>query len=243
MTPRVFLVRHGETTWAKSGRYTGSTEIELTPMGAAQVFSTANRLVGAGKLLDPSRLAHVFVSPRKRATRTFELLLSGAVERQNVTLTEDIAEWDYGDYEGLKAEEIIDLRKERRLDTKWDIWSDGCEGGESMKQVTERLDRLISQIREIQSPYMKGEKPVDVLLVRLFVSFLLWFSSLHASAEASLQIAHGLILRCFVKRWLGFPINFSLQMMMAPGGVAVLSYKHNNVDKPAFYVGMALPYE
>ncbi len=88
--------------------------------------------MGAGKLLDPSRLAHVFVSPRKRATKTFELLLSGAVERSNVTITGDIAEWDYGDYEGLKAEEIRDMRKERKLDLvrKWDIWRDGCEGGE-----------------------------------------------------------------------------------------------------------------
>jgi len=122
----------GETTWAKSGRYTGSTDIDLTPFGAAQVSSTAATLVGAGKLLDPSRLAHVFVSPRKRATKTFELLLSGAVERSNVTITDDIAEWDYGDYEGLKAEEIRDLRKERKLDLvrKWDIWRDGCEGGE-----------------------------------------------------------------------------------------------------------------
>lgn len=122
----------GETTWAKSGRYTGRTEIDLTPIGAVQVSATAMMLVGPGKLLDPSRLVHVFVSPRKRATRTFELLLSGAVEKSNVTLTEDIAEWDYGDYEGLKAEEIRNLRKERGLDmvTKWDIWRDGCEGGE-----------------------------------------------------------------------------------------------------------------
>lgn len=123
LTPRVFLARHGETTWAKSGRYTGSTEIDLTPMGAAQVSSTAATLVGAGKLLDPSRLAHVFISPRKRATRTFELLLAGAVERLNITITDDITEWDYGDYEGLKAGEIRNLRKERGLDLvrKWDI--------------------------------------------------------------------------------------------------------------------------
>jgi sedoheptulose-bisphosphatase len=88
--------------------------------------------VGAGKLLDPSRLAHVFISPRKRATRTFELLLAGAVERLNVTITDDITEWDYGDYEGLKAGEIRNLRKERGLDLvrKWDIREDGCEGGE-----------------------------------------------------------------------------------------------------------------
>ena len=88
--------------------------------------------MGAGKLLDPSRLARVFVSPRKRATRTFDLLLSGTVEKQKVTFTEDIAEWVYGDYEGLKVGEIRKLRKERGLDleTNWDIWRDGCESGE-----------------------------------------------------------------------------------------------------------------
>lgn len=89
--------------------------------------------MGAGKLLDPLRLAHVFVSPRMRAVRTFELLLapsSGVVA--GVTYTEDIAEWNYGDYEGLKDHEIRSLRKQRGLDLerRWNIWSDGCEGGE-----------------------------------------------------------------------------------------------------------------
>lgn len=91
-------------------------------------------LVGAGKLLDPCRLIHVFVSPRVRARKTFELLLapSTGVITGNVTYTEDIAEWNYGDYEGRTNQEIRDLRKERGLDLakKWDIWSDGCEGGE-----------------------------------------------------------------------------------------------------------------
>ncbi len=93
--------------------------------------------MGAGKLLDPSRLAHIFISPRRRARRTFELLLLspsfGAADwKESVAYTEDIAEWDYGDYEGLKSGEIRKLRKERGLDREreWDIWRDGCEGGE-----------------------------------------------------------------------------------------------------------------
>jgi len=94
----------------------------------------ATRLVGAGKLLDPLRLALVFVSPRVRAVRTFELLLppSSGVVSGKVTYTEDIAEWNYGDYEGLKDQEIRLLRKQRGLDLerRWNIWSDGCEGGE-----------------------------------------------------------------------------------------------------------------
>lgn len=119
---------------AKSGRFTGITDIELTGAGANQVSLAATRLVGAGKLLDPLRLAHVFVSPRVRAVRTFELLLapSSGVVAGKVTYTEDIAEWNYGDYEGLKDQEIRLLRKQRGLDLerRWNIWSDGCEGGE-----------------------------------------------------------------------------------------------------------------
>lgn len=216
--------------------------------------STRARLVGAGKLVDPSRLAHIFVSPRTRARRTWELLQlspsSGAVEQNEMTTyTEDIAEWDYGDYEGLKVAEIRKLRKERGLDRErpWDIWRDGCEGGEyvalpsnckslaslnsptyrSMQQVSDRLDRLILQIREIQRPYMKGGKPADVLLVRSLPSLLAASvnPNLFAVAETlNPQVAHGLILRCFVKRWLGFSVNFPLQMMLAPGAIAVLRY-------------------
>ncbi|KAK4041621.1 histidine phosphatase superfamily [Parachaetomium inaequale] len=225
LTPRVFLVRHGETEWAKLGRCTGITEIELTPEGTTQVSSAAALLVGAGKLLDPSRLAHIFVSPRRRARRTFELLMGspspGVTDwEQRVTYTEDIAEWDYGDYEGLTDGEIRRLRTERGLDgeREWNIWRDGCEGGESMQQVSKRLDRLILQIREIHSRYMNGAKPVDVLLV-----------------------AHGLVLRCFVKRWLGLSVDSPFNMMMAPGAVTVLSYKKNNISEPAIHIGIALP--
>lgn len=122
----------GETEWAKSGRYTGTTDIDLSPTGVTQVFSIAATTVGAGKLLDPSRLAHVFVSPRKRARRTFELLIADTIKDRIVTFTDDIAEWNYGDYEGLKSNEIRKLRKDRGLDKEreWSIWADGCEGGE-----------------------------------------------------------------------------------------------------------------
>lgn len=90
-------------------------------------------LVGQGWLLDPSRVAGMWVSPRNRAQQTFELLFNnGAVDVAKVEVTEDIREWDYGDYEGLKVGEIRQLRKERGLDADkpWDLWRDGHEGGE-----------------------------------------------------------------------------------------------------------------
>lgn len=92
-------------------------------------------LVGAGKLIDPSRLAHVFVSPRKRAIKTFELLMQSppsTTAECEVTFTEDIAEWDYGNFEGLMEWEIRSLIKTKGLvqGREWNIWRDGCEGGE-----------------------------------------------------------------------------------------------------------------
>lgn len=130
----------GETEWTINGRYTGITELELTKTGEKQVLGTGRLLVGSGKLIDPSQLAHVFVSPRKRAQTTFKLLFGGGREGEEsftldsskVSVTEEIAEWDYGNYEGLLTKEIAASRKERGLDQEkpWDIWRDGCEGGE-----------------------------------------------------------------------------------------------------------------
>lgn len=125
------------------GKHTGRTDIELTPLGLRQVASTASQLVGPGKLLDPERLIKVFVSPRTRARQTYETLFGGPGspslsslqdEREIVTITDDIAEWDYGDYEGLTPSQTKALRKERGLDAaegkEWSVWADGCEGGE-----------------------------------------------------------------------------------------------------------------
>jgi sedoheptulose-bisphosphatase len=125
------LIRTGETDWAKSGRYIGNTDIDVAPVGVAQVSLKAATLVGAGKLIEPSRIAHVFVSRMRRARKTCDSLLLNAAESLNI-VTDDIQEWDYGDYEGLKIEEIRALRNERGLDqaSKWTLWRDGCEGEE-----------------------------------------------------------------------------------------------------------------
>lgn len=127
----------GETEWTINGRCTGKSEIPLTANGVKQVQGTGKVLVGPGKLIDPWKIAHVFCSPRKRAQSTFDMLLGDEqkgklVKEGKATITEDIAEWDYGDYEGLKPHEIRSHRKEKGLDKDkaWDIWIDGCEGGE-----------------------------------------------------------------------------------------------------------------
>ncbi|OJD36757.1 phosphoglycerate mutase family protein [Diplodia corticola] len=218
----------GETEWTINGRYTGVTDLPLTPKGEQQVLGSGRALVGAGKLIDPARLARVYVSPRTRAQRTFELLFPAHSQADlhaaaRVTTTAALAEWDYGEYEGLLTAEIRARRAAKGLDADagrpWDIWRDGCEGGESAAEVTARLDALIAEIRALQAPCMRGgETPADVVLV-----------------------AHGHLLRAFTKRWLQYPMEFPLSMMLEPGGVGVLSYQHHSVDEPAFLLGMALP--
>ena len=192
----------------------------MTPNGESQVLSSARKVVGPGKIIDPSKLGHLFISPRTRARRTFELLFDGSSQEElesKFEITEDIREWEYGAYEGLLTAQIRAGRKERGLDTErpWNIWTDGCEDGESAADVSSRLNRLIEKIREIQGQYMHGEKGVDVVL-----------------------IAHGHILRAFAKRWIGFELGRALPMLLEPGAVGVLSYEHHKVDEPAFLLGV-----
>ncbi|KAK6423763.1 hypothetical protein LTR95_016479 [Oleoguttula sp. CCFEE 5521] len=216
-TPRIFILRHGETEWSKSGQYTGKTDIPLTPRGEAQVKGTAQQVYGAGKLIDPAKVAKVWLSPRERAIKTYELL-SG--RNDGYEISESLAEWDYGDYEGRLTKDIRALRKERGLDKEreWDIWSDGCEGGESSAEVTARIDALLKEIRSFHVERMHSTEPRDVILV-----------------------AHGHLTRAFAKRFLGYELSFPLSLMMEPGGVGILSYQHHNIDEPAMLLGIGFP--
>lgn len=92
-TPRVFILRHGQTEWSQSGQYTGTTDIPLLPIGEEQVLGTGQTIYGTGKLIDPAKVAKVFVSPRSRAIKTFQLL-SG--QESGYEVKEGLAEWDYG---------------------------------------------------------------------------------------------------------------------------------------------------
>jgi broad specificity phosphatase PhoE len=106
----------------------------LTENGKKQSRGTGKMLVGQGKLIEPTKLAHVFCSPRNRAVATLDLLLGEETKSQleaekKITITGDITEWDYGKYEGLTPGQIKERRKEQGLG-KWNIWTEGCEGGE-----------------------------------------------------------------------------------------------------------------
>ena len=134
-TPRVFIVRHGETEWSLNGRHTGKSDIPLTANGEQRMLATGSALVGDDRLITPRRLAHIFVSPRTRAQRTLQLLLHGLDHNEGkiqakIEVTDRVAEWDYGDYEGITSAQIAAQRERDGIPGQWDIWRDGCPGGE-----------------------------------------------------------------------------------------------------------------
>ncbi|KAK6454461.1 phosphoglycerate mutase [Scheffersomyces xylosifermentans] len=224
-TPRIIFVRHGQTEWSKSGQHTSVTDIDLTDFGVKQMRNTGKSLIGNSsfQMIKPQNITHIFVSPRKRAQHTVQLLTEGLDDIQKaripIIVDEDIREWEYGDYEGLLTQEIIDLRKKKGLDKdvdRWIIWRDGCENGEVHTQVKERLDRFISKIKVIHKEALAKNEPSDIIVV-----------------------AHGHILRCFAARWVQREINIDPSFMLDAGGVGVLSYQHHNVNEPALFLAGA----
>ena len=131
--PVVYLARHGETAWSLTGQHTGRTDLPLTDAGER----TARRL---GERLNRLILAKVFTSPLQRARRTCELAGFGGVAE----IDQDLVEWDYGEYEGLRGGEI------RRTRPDWQLFRDGCPGGESPAEVSMRANRVIQRVRAVQ---------------------------------------------------------------------------------------------
>ncbi|HWM07600.1 MAG TPA: acid phosphatase [Actinophytocola sp.] len=130
----LYLLRHGETEWSRTGRHTSRTDLPLTPTGERRA-GDAGRLLG--NMRGGERPARVSSSPRTRALRTAEL--AGL----NVDLvTEDLAEWDYGDYEGLSTPTI------RETIPGWTVWTHPCPGGETAEQVAARAARVIERTRD-----------------------------------------------------------------------------------------------
>jgi broad specificity phosphatase PhoE len=126
---RLYVVRHGETEWSLSGQHTGRTDIPLTPRGE----EGARNLAGC---LRDIPFTHVLTSPRQRARRTCELAGLG----HSAVIEPDLAEWDYGDYEGKLS---TDIRKGR---PNWNVFQDGCPGGETPGQVSARADQVIGRL-------------------------------------------------------------------------------------------------
>src|SRR4029434_1561341 len=127
--PIVYLARHGETAWTLSGQYTGLTDLPLTERGERNARRLTARVCGL-------TFAKVFSSPLQRARRTCELAGFGAVAE----IDEDLVEWDYGDYEGRHSADV------HREHPDWELFRDGCPGGESPAQAVARADRVVSRV-------------------------------------------------------------------------------------------------
>ncbi len=174
----ILLIRHGETTWSASHRHTSYTDLELTPDGERQARALATMLAGR-------RFVRVLSSPRQRALRTAHLagLPVDAADP-------DLAEWNYGEYEGRTTP---DIREDR---PHWNIWTDGCPGGESPAQVGERLDRVLAQIAP--------------LLDRGSVAL----------------VGHAHSLRMLGARWIELPPSAGCLLRLDTATVSVLGHEH-----------------
>jgi broad specificity phosphatase PhoE len=131
--PVIYVARHGETAWTLTGQHTGLTDLPLTPQGERNARALADRLTGL-------TFAKVFTSPLQRASKTCALAGFGAVAE----VDRDLVEWNYGEYEGLRSAEI----RAKRPD--WQLFRDGCPGGESPTQVIARSDNVLRRIRDVQ---------------------------------------------------------------------------------------------
>ncbi len=127
--PEIWLARHGETEWSRSGRHTGRTDVELTEEGRRQARALRSPLAQRD-------FQRVISSPLSRALETCRLAGLG----KRAELSEALLEWNYGSYEGLTSAQI----RERR--TGWVLWRDGCPGGESPAEVGERVDPLVAEL-------------------------------------------------------------------------------------------------
>ena len=129
----VYLARHGETAWSLSGQHTGRTDLPLTQRGERNARALGERLRGL-------TFAKVYTSPLQRAARTCELAGFGAAAE----IDPDLVEWDYGQYEGRRTAEIHVERPD------WQLFRDGCPGGESPGQIGARADRVVGRVRAVK---------------------------------------------------------------------------------------------
>jgi probable phosphoglycerate mutase len=187
--PIVALARHGETEWSLSGQHTGLTDLPLTANGEEQARRLGVRLRGMA-------FARVLTSPLQRAARTCELAGFGA----NAETDPDLVEWDYGDYEGIRTAEIL------RTSPGWQLFRDGCPGGESPEDAGVRADRVIDRLRGAEGD-VPGGGPGDIIV----------FSSSHFS-------------RVLAARWLGLPPGAGAYFILNTASLSLLGYEHDQTE-------------
>jgi probable phosphoglycerate mutase len=127
--PKLYFIRHGQTAWSLTRQHTGRTDLPLTETGEAQARALLPWLCAVA-------FTHVLTSPLQRARRTCDLAGLGSA----AIVEPDLAEWNYGDYEGKLS---TDIHKQR---PGWDAFRDGCPGGEMPVDICGRIDRLIRHL-------------------------------------------------------------------------------------------------
>jgi len=178
---RIGVIRHGATEWSKSGRHTGRTDLPLLPDGQTEAVQLRDRLA----VLEP---ALVLSSPLRRALDTCTLAGYGDV----VTTSDALVEMDYGDYEGLTTAEI------RAVRPGWDLFVDGCPGGETIEQVAGRIGGVLDRLKG--DPELRGR---DVLV-----------------------FAHGHVLRAGAAYWLGLTPEGARHFQIGAGRSGWLGWEH-----------------
>jgi probable phosphoglycerate mutase len=185
----IVLVRHGETEWSAVGRHTSTTDLELTPAGEDQARAIGARLAGRP-------FAAVLCSPRRRAVRSAELAGLAVT-----AIDDDLAEWDYGDYEGITTAQILAERPD------WTLWTDGAPGGESPEQIAVRVDRLLARVR----PLLDGSDGRS--------------ASTRTGGDVAL-IGHGHCLRVVAARWVGLPSSGGALLRLDTATLSELGFEH-----------------
>ncbi|SDY56993.1 histidine phosphatase family protein [Herbiconiux ginsengi] len=186
--PRVVLVRHGETEWSVTGQHTGRTDIPLTAGGEEQARAV-------GRVLAGKKFGLVLTSPRQRATATAEIAGFGA----QAEVDPDLAEWDYGAYEGLTSPQIAE-----RFGEPWNLWEDGVETDAAGRgeQAADLLRRNTAIIERVRRTLNGGD---DVLL-----------------------FSHGHFLRTLAVTWMGLPIRAGELVVLDTASISVLGFEHGN---------------
>ena len=263
--PRVFIIRHGETEWSLNGRHTGTTELPLTPAGESRIRATGAALVGPDRLIVPGNIAHIYVSPRRRAQRTLELLDLGCRER--FPWKEDDAGEGKGDGdregdgkgEGETIERADGLRTFAPIEITESIreWDYGAyEGLTTPSIISLRAEQGLPNAGAWDiwtDGCPDGESPEDVTLrVDALIADIRerfhkgrfgkgagWKGEDGTGPNDVLVVAHGHVLRAFAARWVGKQVRDNPSLILEAGGVGTLSYEHHRVEEPAILLGGA----
>lgn len=179
---QAILMRHGQTEWSASGRHTGNTDIPLTREGEREAEAMVPHISGHQYDL-------ILTSPLMRASDT----AARVGLRDHAQIREDLREWDYGDYEGLTSPQI------QEINPGWNLWRDGCPGGESPEAVASRCDQIVEELMAQAS----------------------------GGTGDAIVFAHGHILRSLAARWLEMPITGGERLMLSTAAASSLSFEHD----------------